>query len=175
MSNKAVLPHRAYDRFPLVYAAPPVAEVLQPVEPMEGYIGISTVSFGFNYNDGSINTAFPSAVRVATQSFGNVVGISSVTLSTSIVNATTDGVVGVFVMRDNTPIANVLSSTDIYVEHFVNAGLGHSMRSGTAYADDTAPKFNTGEKLALYISSAGTGFAGNLIVAMVTIRYFSLS
>jgi len=155
---------------PLVYASPP-----RPIGDI-AVVGqvLSNISFGINVNDGSINTAFPSMVLVASQSFDFQVALVSVSLCSSIVNATTDGVVGAFVARNTVATLNVNGATDMYVEHLVNQGLGHSYRSGTVFDDSVAPVYAAGQSVGLYMCSAGTGFANNRMVATVTLRYMSL-
>lgn len=186
------LPHQAYDRRPLVWAAPPAVSKSAPggdsvIAPPENArredvsglsrdirVALSSQTFSFNYTNGAINTAFPSATRVAFFTFAVPVGVASVVLSTSIVNATTDGVMGVYVARNVGPVLDLSETSDIYVDHLVNQGLSHSMRSGMAFSDDVAPKFGSGEGLGIYISSAGTGFANNRAVSIATVRYFNL-
>jgi hypothetical protein len=183
------LPHQPYPRLPLLWGAEPGAEDVDsiiaplpaPATPAVagGRMGdrsaaIAPVTFAF-VTTGVINTAFPAAVRVANQGFVTPVGIVSVDLATGILNISTDGIVGVFVARDTGPTLNVAQSTDVYAAHLCPALSSASFRSGQTFADDVAPKIGSGVKMALYVSSAGTNSGGNLISAVVTIRYFSIT
>lgn len=188
------LPHQPFRKSPLLWGAPPTGDdaediassvIAPPPIPAGGGSGnggivslsgmVSAFTFAYNNLAGSINTAFPLAIRVAAFGFTTAVGLISVVLSSSIKNATTDGVCGLFIAKDIGATLNLSQQTDVYVDHIVTAGLSHSMRSGTVFADDVALKLGSNEKVALYASSAGTGFAGSLLTGIVTVRYFSLT
>jgi len=115
---------------------------------------------------------YPIANRVATQSFTMAIGLLSASLSTSIVNATSDTPYAIIVARDVGPNMNILAGVDALVEHVCEQGLGHSFRSGVGFADDIAPKFGSNEQIAIYVVSSGTGAAGSASTSIVTLRYF---
>lgn len=166
---------------PLVWGSPPKKERAVPGTPgslagdgsmSDLWQAITSTSIAFSYSSGSITTAFPSAIRVASFPFSVPVGVISVTLSSSLKNASSDGILAVFVAKD---VGSLLSSTQssyIFVEHLVEAGLAHSMRSGMAFADDIAPRFGSNESMAVYIASAGAGSSANRASGIVTIRSF---
>jgi len=187
MSN---LPHQAFPKLPLIWGAPPTGpdaagdSVIAPPAAPGGAIvnapgslagSISSVAFGFNYLGGAINTAFPTANRVANQGFVTAVGIVSAELSSGLYNACSDGIICVAICKDVGAIINLLTNTNIYVVHFCPALSAHAFRSGQTFADDIAPNFGSGAKMALYVSSAGTNFATNMISCVANLRYFSLS
>jgi hypothetical protein len=109
------------------------------------------------------------------QTFVTAIGLVAVELSTSIINASSDGVIGIFVCKDQGNIIDVSQATQLLVSHLVEQGLSHSMRSGTTFADDVAPKFGTAEKIAVYACAAGTNSGNDVFTALVTIRYFQLT
>lgn len=185
---KGLATNSPFPQRPLIWASPPPAGAGRgnsaiappgsalPEAPTVGGVdilqAITSVSFGFSYNDGSVTAAFPTATKIAFTKFVTPVGIISVTLSTSLKNATTDGVLGVFVAKDVGSTISLTQNGNAYVEHLVEAGLGHSMRSGMAFSDDIAPRFGSNEQMAIYLCSAGTGAAANRASGVVTVRYF---
>lgn len=181
------LPHRPFPQTPLVWGAPPGVgdepSIIAPAPltpPTPGAISslsaaLTAATFGINYLGGAITTAFPNAVRVATLTFSSPVGIVSVALSSSMSNVTADGICGVFICKDVGAIVNMTMSTIEFASHLVVANAAHSQRSGVTFADDVAPKFGSNERMAMYVSSAGTGAASNFIVALATVRYFALT
>lgn len=186
---KGLVKKSPFPQRPLVWASPPSRGVGTPssvIAPPGGALpeaGVATVttigqamtsaSFAFSYNNGSITAAFPSATRVARLPFITPVGIISVALSTSLVNASSNGVLSVFVAKDVGATLSASQNGNIYVDHLVEAGLSHSMRSGMAFSDDIAPRFGSNEAMAVYISSAGTGSSANRASGVITIRYFN--
>jgi hypothetical protein len=100
------------------------------------------------------------------------IGLLSASLSTSIVNATSDTPYIIIVACDVGPNMNVLAGVDALVEHVCEQGLGHSFRSGVGFADDIAPKYGSGVNIAIYVVSSGTGAAGSVSTSIVTLRYF---
>lgn len=182
---------KTFKKRPLVWGAPPTSDdagdgsVITPPPLGQQYLGegaklgpegsISSAAFTYNNLLGTLSSVFPVATLVLSQAFTLPVGIVGITLSTSLKNATTDGVIAVVVARANGATIDFSKNTDLYVEHLVTAGLTHSMRSGSVYADDVALKIASGEKVGLYVSSAGTGSGSNLISAIVNIRYFALT
>ena len=80
----------------------------------------------------------------------------------------------VFVARDIGPILSVQASADIFVEHFCEAGLGASFRSGVAFADDVCPKIGANQGVAIYAISSGSGQATNVFSAIATIKFFQV-
>jgi len=151
--------------------ASPGSSVLQPDTP---YI-LSIVPIEFSIRDvGTVNSAYPAGTRVATQGFVVPIGLLSATLSTSMVNATTDSTMAVIVARDVGATISLAGSSDILLVHFCEQGLSHSMRSGVGFADDIAPKYGSNDKIAIYVVSSGTGFANNRTSASVILRYFPL-
>lgn len=182
------LPHRAYDRRPLIWGSPPAANaaggsIIAPPasareESADGKvrdinIALSSLTFSAIYAGAAAGT-FPSFTRIASMQFAVPVGVASVVLSTSLVNATADGILAVVVAKNVGTTLDVANSSDVYVDHLVEQGLSHSMRSGMVFSDDVAPKFGSNEGFGIYVASAGTGFANNRAVAMATIRYFNL-
>jgi len=177
MANLPNIPYTsAYPRLPIRRTAPPVGTVSRP-EPLRNRLAesVATIVFAVDYNDGSINVAFPTGNRVVAQAFQIPIAVVSVTLSTSLINAVPDAVLAVWVGRDVGAQAGLNGSNDVYVVHMVNQGLSHSMVSGVAYDEQIAPYFGSGQQMAIYISSSGTGFANNRAVAAVTVRYFPLT
>lgn len=160
----------AFQRAPLVYASPP--------RPLTGDNTLSQVlsniSFAFSGTGAVAGSGFPVAVLVASQVFDFQVAIISVSLASSIVNATSDAVAAAFVAKNNAATMNAQGATDLYIEHIVNAGLGHSFRSGTVFDDTIAPIYAAGQSIGLFLSSSGTGVASNKIAGTVTIRYMAL-
>jgi hypothetical protein len=134
---------------------------------------MTSASFSFSYNNGSVTDAFPSAHRISSLPFQTPVGIISVELATSLLNASSNGVLAVFVAKDVGATISASQNGNIYVSHLVEAGLSHSMRSGMAFSDDISPRFGSGEALAVYLSAAGTGSAANRASGIITVRYFN--
>lgn len=135
---------------------------------------LAPVTVAVNYTTGTINTAFPNGVRVATQSFVTPIGLVSVDLSTTGVN-TSDAVMAIIIAKDIGANIDIQNSTVVYSVHLIAAGATMSQRTGLSFADEVAPRIGSGEKVAIYISSSGTGFATNVATAVLTLRYFSLA
>lgn len=181
---KGLTPPSPFPKRPLVWGSPPPAGagrgnsvIAPPGSALPGAASgtgdlnqaITSISFAFNYNDNSINVPFPGGSLFVSQPFITAVGIISITLSTSMVNGGT-GVLAAYVAKNIGSKISASQNSNIYVEHVVNAGLGHSMRSGMAFSDDVAPRFGSGEQLAVYIADNASG--GNLVAGVVTVRYF---
>lgn len=135
----------------------------------------SIVSISFGGRVSGLAGTYPIANRVATQNFTTAIGLLTASLSSSMVNATTDTPMIAIIARDVGANLNVLNGSDIMVAHVVEEGLAHSMRSGVGFADDIAPKFGSGQNIALYLVSSGTGAASNFATAIAVLRYFSLA
>lgn len=134
---------------------------------------VVSVSFGARVT-GAAGT-YPIANRIATQGFTTAIGLLTASLSTSVVNATTDTPMLIVIARDVGANLNVLAGNDILVTHAVEQGLSHSMRSGVGFADDIAPKYGSGQNIGIYLVSSGTGVAGNAATAVAVLRYYSLA
>lgn len=175
---------------PLVWASPPPrgagvpsSVIAPPGGPLSEEINASqttairqamtSASFAFSYNTGTITAAFPSATRVSRLPFITPIGLISVELATSLLNASSDGILAVFIAKDVGTSLSASQNGDIYVSHLVEAGLSHSMRSGMAFSDDISPRFGSGEALAVYLSAAGTGSAADRASGVITVRYFN--
>lgn len=179
------LAHQPWPRFGLNWGTEPSPAGLDlgdPASPSSSaaqpglmpVLSITNIAFGVRYNTGTINTAYPIAVRVASQGFVVPIGLLSASLSSSMVNATSDSTLAVLIARDVGPQISLSGSSDILVIHFCEQGLSHSMRSGVGFADDLAPKYGSGQNIALYICAYGTGYANNLVSVEAILRYFPL-
>jgi len=164
------LPHQPFPQRGLRWGTEPTSQ--QSGSPGQAN-GIMPVTFGARVV-GAAGT-YPIANRVATQSFTMAIGLLSASLSTSIVNATSDTPYIIIISRDVGANLNVLSGVDMLVEHVCEQGLGHSFRSGVGFADDIAPKYGSGVNIAIYVVSSGTGVAGSVSTSIVTLRYFPYS
>ena len=144
----------------------------QPANPgnQAGLTSISSVTFGVRLA-GTVNKAFPLAIRVATQGFRMNINVVGVSLSSSLLNTSADAVIGLFVSKDTGPVINLSSSSDLYVAHQCESGLGHSFVSGIGFADDISPRISSNERLAIYACSSGSGIATNRLSGIVTIRF----
>jgi len=164
------MPHQPFPQRGLRWGTEPTSQ--QSGSPGQAN-AIIPVSFGARVV-GAAGT-YPIANRVATQSFTMAIGLLSASLSTSIVNATSDTPYIIIISRDVGANLNVLSGVDMLVEHVCEQGLGHSFRSGVGFADDIAPKYGSGVNIAIYVVSSGTGVAGSVSTSIVTLRYFPYS
>src|SRR5882672_11684395 len=153
MSDRPNLPHHAYRNRPLAWGAPPPggAEAIPGdsiIPPPGSTAGDGALSGGlnsalspvtFSFNDvasGTINSAYPKFIRVATQNFVTAIGLVNVDLSTSIANLASDGVAGIAVAKDQGAVLSVVGNTNLDVCHVCTASAAHSMRSGVSFADE---------------------------------------
>ena len=181
------LPFQVYPRNPLTWGtAPTPSAASAAAAPVNGSAAPSAsdnlvkrvksvvaISFGARVI-GAAGT-YPVANRIATQGFTTAIGLLVASLSTSMVNATTDTPMVVILARDVGPNLNVLAGSDTLVTHLVETGLSHSMVSGVGFADDIAPKYGSNQNIGLYLVSSGTGVAGNNATAIAVLRYYSLA
>jgi hypothetical protein len=175
MSNYRNLEHQAHPQNQLNWGTEPTG-YKRPIPPGAGPLPLanSIIPITFGARVSGASGTYPNANRVAVQSFTTAIGLLSASLSTSIINVTSDSPYVIVVSRDVGANLNVNNSTDMLVEHVCEQTLGHSFRSGVGFADDIAPKYGSGEKIGIYVCSSGTGVAGNVATMIVTLRYFPL-
>ncbi|MDE2102588.1 MAG: hypothetical protein KGL39_35400 [Patescibacteria group bacterium] len=187
--ERAPIPFKTFPSLPISWgteptpassspAGLPAGVASTPLPSDSGYANrpvISVVSISFGARATGVNGLYPIATRVATQGFTTPIGLLTASLASSIVNASTDTPVLIILARDVGASLNVLTGSDVLVAHVCEQGLGHSMRSGAAFADDIAPKYGANQNIALYVCQSGTNAAGSASTAVAVLRYFSFA
>lgn len=175
-----------FPRRPLVWGSPPTPEdaggsaIAPPAAaPVGGANGRTTslaaITWSYLYNDGSLSgDAFPSAVRVATQGFGVEVGLVSIEMAITGLNASSDGILGAFIAKNIGSSISVMSNTNVLLSYVIVAGLSDASRPAVVLSNDVAPKLSSKQELALYVCAAGTGAANDILAVTITTRYFSV-
>lgn len=143
------------------------------VEPKEGAISRYTMSqVTFQARVTGVTQVYPLFARAAILPFTATGIIISAVLASSITNPSATTPAAIMVHKDVGAVINANSAMNELATHVVEQLLGHSMRSGTSFIDDYAARYNSGEAVAIYVSSNAA--ACNL-TGVVTIRYLVVS
>lgn len=137
------------------------------------FTNFSTRNIQFAGVGTAVNAVFPSIRRLATLDLQAEAGIMSLSLASSIINATPLDTCGLFVALDRGEALSLEGAFDVFLSHVTRqnsiAGLpSSSSRTNTlAFGDATLYRLPSGVKLAIYGSSANA--AANELTALLSV------